>query len=447
MKMPMAVDGKLTEVQFTRPSCDYLDRSDNFLLNDRTFNRQYASFYCARYKSMLPVLRQRAEQKWGKQKVQVTSLGDLVEDKRSVVVGTLFKVMELQPSILKEISEEHHVAPQPRRTHLTDNSDSLVLEDDRQRLPLSGNIDVAAHVTGIPVAVLGRVGDDGRFAVEDICYAGLLKQVPRPSLEADKYLVLVSGVGLVEGADDLLQLQLLVDYLSGFLGCDADQERASRVVRVVLAGNTLRQTVSTKDLARARFSMRKESSADSAATRLLDAFLLQLARSVHVDVMPGEADPSGALLPQQPLHQCLFPEASQRGTLRCVTNPYQFNLDKGIRVLGTSGQTVSDVRRFSNIDDPLDVLEKTLQWRHMAPTAPDTLSCYPFLDKDPFIVDACPHLYFVGNQDSYATRTFKGSEGQVVRLVSVPTFCTTSTCVWVNLRTLDCEPMTFDVAS
>lgn len=64
--------------------------------------------------------------------------------------------------------------------------------------------------------------------------------------------MLVSGVGLVEGADDLLQLQLLVDYLSGFLGCDADQERASRVVRVVLAGNTLRQTVSTKDLARVR---------------------------------------------------------------------------------------------------------------------------------------------------------------------------------------------------
>ncbi|CAN8007826.1 unnamed protein product, partial [Ixodes pacificus] len=138
-------------------------------------------------------------------------------------------------------------------------------------------------------------------------------------------------------------------------------------------------------------------------------------RSVQVDVMPGEADPSGALLPQQPLHQCLFPEASQRGTLRCVTNPYQFDLDKGIRVLGTSGQTVSDVRRFSNIDDPLDVLEKTLQWRHMAPTAPDTLSCYPFLDKDPFIVDACPHLYFVGNQDSYATRTFKGAHPSVPR--------------------------------
>lgn len=441
----MALDGKLTEVQFTRPDCNYRDRSDNFLLNDRTFNRQYASFYCARYKSMLPALKQRAEQIWGKQKVRVTSLGDLVEDKKAIVVGTLFKIMELQPSILKEISKEHHVAPQPRRTHLTDNSDSLVLEDDRQRLPLSGNIDVATHVTGVPVAVLGRVGEDGRFAVEDVCYAGLLKQVPRPSLEVDKYLVLVSGVGLVEGADDLFQLQLLVDYLSGFLGCDADQERASRVVRVVLAGNTLRQTVSTKDLARARFSMRKESSADSTATRLLDAFLLQLSRSVHVDVMPGEADPSGALLPQQPLHHCLFPEASQRGTLRCVTNPYQFDLDDGIRVLGTSGQTVSDVRRFSNMEDPLDVLEKTLEWRHMAPTAPDTLSCYPFLDKDPFIIDSCPHLYFVGNQDSFATRTLKGSEGQVVRLVSVPTFCTTSTCVWVNLRTLDCEPMTFDV--
>lgn len=61
----MALDCKLSEVKFSRPKCTYRDRSENFVLTDRTFNRQYASYYCARYNSMFPVLKRRAEEKWG----------------------------------------------------------------------------------------------------------------------------------------------------------------------------------------------------------------------------------------------------------------------------------------------------------------------------------------------------------------------------------------------
>jgi len=31
-------------------------------------------------------------------------------------------------------------------------------------------------------------------------------------------------------------------------------------------------------------------------------------------------------------------------------------------------------------------LSDMLQWRHCAPTAPDTLDTYPFFDTDPFVV-------------------------------------------------------------
>lgn len=34
--------------------------------------------------------------------------------------------------------------------------------------------------------------------------------------------------------------------------------------------------------------------------------------------------------------------------------------------------------------------------------------CYPFTDKDPFYVETCPHVYFVGNQDKFETRLIKG---------------------------------------
>ena len=49
------------------------------------------------------------------------------------------------------------------------------------------------------------------------------------------------------------------------------------------------------------------------------------------------------------------------------------------RILGTSGQPVDDVKRYSDIEDSLDILERMLEWGHIAPTAPDTLSEYSIL--------------------------------------------------------------------
>lgn len=59
----------------------------------------------------------------------------------------------------------------------------------------------------------------------------------------------------------------------------------------------------------------------------------------------------------------------------------------------------------------LAVLESMLRWRHMAPTAPDTLACYPFADNDPFILHKCPHVFFAGNQPAFETRLLQGEAG------------------------------------
>lgn len=56
----------------------------------------------------------------------------------------------------------------------------------------------------------------------------------------------------------------------------------------------------------------------------------------------------------------------------------------------------------------LDLLAQTLTWRHLAPTAPDTLTCYPFADDDPFVMQQCPHVMFAGNQPQYETRMMEG---------------------------------------
>ena len=100
--------------------------------------------------------------------------------------------------------------------------------------------------------------------------------------------------------------------------------------------------------------------------------------------------------------------------------------------------------------------------------------CYPFTDRDPFLIDSCPHVYFVGSQEKYETRLLKGDysktcnyqmklpfktkqkqkhhsyfitcliklnllltdaglEGQLVRFICIPRFCETGVSVVVSM--------------
>src|SRR5690606_6894879 len=136
--------------------------------------------------------------------------------------------------------------------------------------------------------------------------------------------------------------------------------------------------------------------------RHFDVVLSQLLSSVQVDLMPGGRDPTNFALPQQPLHPALLSNSARYNTLNSVTNPYECAIG-GTVFMGTSGQPINDIRmqtRYSQAaEDPdLLALENTLRWGHLAPTAPDTLACYPFYYEDPFVIEQCPHVFFAGNQ-------------------------------------------------
>ena len=71
--------------------------------------------------------------------------------------------------------------------------------------------------------------------------------------------------------------------------------------------------------------------------------------------------------------------------------------------------------------------------------------CYPFQDKDPFVIEECPHVYFVGNQPRYETAMIEGPVGQEVRLISVPKFKETGELVLLDTDTLETEIVKFNV--
>ena len=101
-----------------------------------------------------------------------------------------------------------------------------------------------------------------------------------------------------------------------------------------------------------------------------------------------------------------------------MTNPHDFVVE-GVHILGTSGQNVDDIYKYSTDEERDTILSNILEWGHLIPTAPDTLSAYPFPSTDPFVMANAPHVVFAGNQPEFATRTVTGDHC-VFRLLPYP---------------------------
>ena len=448
MVAPAGNDVSAAVPTIQRADAEYKSLDERYHLSQaaRNYDRQYAQLYFYRLVQMRPVLEQAAKSKWPG--VPIVRVLDIPEQGEVVAIGTLYKEMALKPSILDEYTKERALADQLGRTRFTQPEDKVVMEDEGARVALTGDgLLPGSCVAGVLAAVKGSVLENGEFDVKEVCFAGMAPQPPFPEKTEDKYVALVSGLGIGgngngdAGSSNLLQLQLLVDYCCGALGGESEQSIASRISRVVIAGGLLHGTANLSQPT-AYASLRKQAAA-LGPVREADVRLTELASSLSVDVMPGAADPANYSLPQQPLHRCLFPGAAGFPTFIRSPNPHMFDLD-GVRFLGTSGQNVDDIIRYSDLEARTTVLESLLAWRHLIPTAPDTLASYPYHDTDPFIIDETPHVLFAGGQPEFGTSRVEGPDGQIVRVIAVPDFASTGTMVLVNLKNLEVHPVQFE---
>ena len=67
--------------------------------------------------------------------------------------------------------------------------------------------------------------------LQDVLYAGLQPQQPLPDVLEDKYVALVSGLGMGDQGGETASVALLVDYLAGLLGGAREHEQVAKVRR------------------------------------------------------------------------------------------------------------------------------------------------------------------------------------------------------------------------
>jgi DNA polymerase delta subunit 2 len=131
--------------------------------------------------------------------------------------------------------------------------------------------------------------------------------------------------------------------------------------------------------------------------------------------------------------------------------------------MGSSGQNINDIFKYmveSDSQTRIQAACNTLDWGHVAPTAPDTLgkcregdvrsvmivavtlitilstACYPLNDRDPFLIEEAPDVYFIGNQDHFDSQLYECADGHSILVVLIPRFCTTGQVILIQPNTL-----------
>ena len=490
-----------------RSSIQHEDRCIRFVVDKKDYHQQFCHMYSRRLDQMRPLLKKSVDDAWNLVANDLHILDKIIDsethlEKDCVLIGTIYKEMELKPSILDEYKEINGAmgGVVREKKNFASRNDVLILEDDSGRTRLKGlEAIIPTLVTGITIAVRGRVHeDDGSFHVNAwVCTPSTLPALvsaPIITAGAEKQYVMML-CGLEVGAPDanLCTMQLLVDFVAGRLGGPAEQNLSKSIVRVIIAGNSLSKPPPAlkgfdrfTDAAATKKAQADFEDHQGNSSRQLDLLLAQLLGSCPVDVMPGAMDPANFTMPQQPLHPCLFQHSARFSTLNLATNPYEMKI--GDRVfLGHSGQPVSDM--LLQVMDPnsdgggdgdepaldamdvacssdsdvvvvtedkspvLDVLESSLRWGHIAPTAPDSLPCYPYLKEDPFVMEGLPDVLFSGMSSEssiYESRLVnmpnkegEGENGRKVCLVSLPSFKKSGQVVLVEVNTLETQVISF----
>ncbi|CAH2353937.1 DNA polymerase delta small subunit [[Candida] railenensis] len=486
MSLDTYLSKALPEDQHAR-GANALESNSEFSLSasERTYGQQFYLMYQYRLATLKERVDKNAMKKWGhgtykidgKRVHRKEKILDIASGEICWVSGTIFCDLHNKLKILHDVETgADDTLPELPTTYLSEeesnsNSAPLVMLEDESGRAILHNDDFLKEnvlVTGCIVAVLGIEIQAGVFEIMDVIYPTVSPQRPLASTQSESNkIAFVSGLNISTEADHSLKLELLKQYLCGELGTEEDISKAQSISRLIIAGDSISpaQSLTNSSISATNFGSKNVSKLDVENIKIFDYFLSELLPSVSITMLPGANDPGEVCLPQQPLHRA-FLQANRKyagsSSLQTVTNPcWLEDKSTGFTILGTSGQNIDDIKRYlhkreggikeEDITNSAKLLECCIKWQNIAPTAPDTLYCYPFNNYDPFTLSKeTPHLLFAGNQDKFSSETIHLESGDVsdpkveVSLISIPKFSESGQLVIFDTITRECEVITFD---
>jgi len=383
---------------YSRPMpSQYKNLSSKFLIPDqKNFSTQYCHFYYVRLMTMKPYMTSNLLS----MNYNPISILKLPKDELCCVIGVLYKEMKLKPSILQRIGGALDNNTFSQITTFDSADDMLYIEDENGKVKIDlseSNEKMKDLCSGLVVGLSGFY--DGKiFKVKEMIFPGMniLKQQPNLSSISDyfkginnddKFVALISGLN-IDGSQKKMDYHInwLKQLLYGNMNNDQLVKIISRICRVVIAGNSIKKEGFMADnfsfvgAAKAQELYNKANTEIKVSITILDEFLQELTKNLPVDILSGDNEPNTHFYPYQPMSKLFFERTYQNKHFNAVTNPYYFDLD-GRKILGTSGINIHDLRKsgFQEKSD-LDLLETTLKWGHLVPTAPETIR-YIFISK------------------------------------------------------------------
>ena len=369
--------------------------------------------------------------------------------------------MKLKPSCLKGMENMFGIS---KTEKFIDEKDSLFLEDNsgRVKIDAKSQININEFVTGIPVAFKGKLNEKQFFVVDEYLFYQInIKNTNTPmdieltSPKQNHNLILfISNLNIgkqIESDNGLLNSThtMLIDFIQNHNLNNKLSEISNRIKKVILVGASVYVNEKIEQLEKGSFiradEYKKELNTIIENYTSLDKYLNLISSYVHVDLMNNLEGNDGVYFPQQSNGQFLFLENIRNinaKTLNLVENPYIFDIysykNKAKKYfIGTSGENIGCIIQYTSIEDPLIAMQKTLEWGHLAPLAPDTFRIYPYSNTDPLIISHLPDIYFTGGRNDFNKKVIKlklGESGEKsVILMELPDFSSTFKGIIYNI--------------
>ena len=369
--------------------------------------------------------------------------------------------MKLKPSCLKGMENMYGIS---KIEKFIDEKDSLSLEDSSGRVKIDSksNLNIDEFVTGIPVAFKGQLNNKEIFVVNEYLFYRLEEKITNTPMDVElntpkenqNLILFISNLKIgnpneIENGLGGIARSMLVDFIQNNNLTESLSNISSRIKRVIFVGASAYVNYKIEELDKGSFikaeEYKKEFNKIIENYTSLDKYLNLLSSYIQVDLMNNIEGNDGVYFPQNPNGQFLFLENIRNinaKTLNLVENPYIFDIysyklkDKKY-FLGTSGENINCIMQYTSISEPLIAMEKTLEWGHLAPLAPDTFRIYPFTEKDPLLLEKIPDMYFISGKNEFKMKkvefNYDEDSKKSVTLMELPDFSSTFKGIVYNI--------------